>query len=163
LAALVAGALALAFAAACGGGEPAPAKETAQPFPADSPLTLVDGGQGGVTGRVIWLTPEVLAFPGMERAGSLDFSRHLAFYVRLDSDTVDLSGYDLGRISVLRDLEGGEYEPEAWFPWSVTSHHREGLLLFRTVELGGAGVELVIRGLGGVTERSYRWPELPGG
>lgn len=162
-AAVVVAALALAFAAACGGGDPVPATETPQPFPADSPLTLVDGGQGGVTVRVTWVTPDLLDSPEMERAGSLDLSQYLAFYVSLDSDAVDLLKYDLGRITVLRDLDGGEYQHEAWLPRSVASYHREGLLLFRKVELGGEGVELVIRGLGGVTERSYRWPEAPGG
>ena len=163
-AAVVVAALALAFAAACSGsGQPAPATETPQPFPADSPLTLVDGGQGGVTVRVTWVTPDLLASSEMERAGSLDLSQYLAFYVSLDSDAVDLLKYDLGRITVLRDLDGGEYQPEAWLPRSVASYHREGLLLFRRVELGGEGVELVIRGVGGVTERSYRWSEPPDG
>ena len=161
---LVAAVLALAFGAACGGkGEPPPATETPPPFPTASPLTLADSGQGDVTIRVTWVTPDLLASPEMERAGSLDLSQHLAFYVRLDTDSVDLSKYDLGRISVLRDLGGGEYQPEAWLPWSVASYHREGLLLFREVELGEQGVELVIRGVGGVTERSYRWSEPPDG
>jgi len=160
---LVAAALALAFAACGDGGDPVAATETPQPFPAASPLTLVDAGQGDVTIRVTWVTRGLLAFPEMERAGSLDLSRYLAFYVRLDTESVELSKYDLGRISVLRDLGGGEYQPEAWLPWGLASSHQEGLLLFRKVELGGQGVELVIRGIGGVTERSYRWSEPPGG
>ena len=160
---LLAVALALAFVAACGGAEPAPASETPEAFPAASPLTLVDGGQGGVTIRVTWVTPELLASPEMGRARNLDLSRYLAFHVRLDTDALDLSRYDLGRVSVLRDLDGGEYQPEAWRPWSFAPYQREGLLLFRRVELSDQGVELVIRGLGGVTERSYRWPEPPGG
>lgn len=158
-------AAALVFASACGGdgGGAAPATETPQPFPPDSPLTLVDGGQGGLTLRVTWVTPDLLASPEMERAGSLDLSQSLAFYVSLDTEAPDLSTYDLSRITVLRDLDGGEYQPEAWFPWSYSTYHREGLLLFRKVELGSEGVELVIRGLGGVTERSYRWSEPPDG
>jgi len=159
---LVAAVLALAFAAACGGdGEPAAQAPESAPTP--SPLTLVDGGQGGVTIQVTWVTTDLLASPEMEDAGDLDLARYLAFYVRLDADSADLSKYDLGRISVLRDLSGGEYQPEAWRPLNVAGDHREGLLTFRKVELGGEGVELVIRGVGGVAERSYRWFTLPSG
>jgi hypothetical protein len=163
-AALVAAVVAVALAAACGdGGEPAPTAGTPQSLLTASPLTLVDGGQGGVTVQVTWVTQELLASPEMERADQLDLSQHLAFYVQLDTDSGDLSKYDLSRISVLRDLSGGEYQPEAWLPWNTDSSHREGLLLFHRVELSGDGVELVIRGLGGVTERSYRWFAPPEG
>ena len=162
LAVLVAAVFALAFTAACGdGGEPAAPAPESPPTP--SPLTLVDGGQGGVTIEVTWVTPDLLASPEMERAGDLDLSRYLAFYVRLDADSADLSKYDLGRISVLRDLSGGEYQPEVWLPWNVAGDHRGGLLIFHKVELGSEGVELVIRGVGGVAERSYRWFTLPSG
>lgn len=156
--------LAVASATACGdGGEPAQTDGTPQSLLAASPLTLVDGGQGGVTVQVTWVTQEFLAFPEMERADQLDLSQHLAFYVQLDTDSGDLSKYDLSRISVLRDLSGGEYQPEAWLPWSIDGSHRKGLLLFHRVELGSGGVELVIRGVGGVTERSYRWFAPPEG
>jgi hypothetical protein len=159
---LVAAVFALAFAAAChsGGDRAAPAPKSS---PTPSPLTLVDGGEGGVTIQVTWVTPDLLASPEMESVGDLDLSRHLAFYVRLDADSADLSKYDLGRISVLHDLSGGEYQPEAWLPLNVADDHREGLLIFRKVDLGSEGVELVIRGVGGVAERSYRWFTPPTG
>jgi len=153
---LMAATFALAFASACGDGG-GPAAETPSSVPTASPLTLIDAGQGGVKVQVTWVTREFLASPEMERAGRLDLAQYLAFYVQLDTDSGDLSKYDLSRISVLRDLSGGEYQPEAWLPWSIDGSHRKGLLLFHRVELGGDGVELVIRGVGGVTERSYRW------
>jgi len=156
-------ALCAALLLACGGDDdPAPVAGTPASLEA-SPLTLIDGGQGGVTVRVTWVTQEFLASPEMERADRLDLSQYLAFYVQLDTDSSDLSKYDLSRISVLRDLSGGEYQPEAWLPWSIDGSHRKGLLLFHRVELGGDGVELVIRGVGGVTERSYRWFAPPEG
>jgi len=154
----VAAAFAVALGAACGGGgDPAPANETPQSLLTASPLTLIDGGQGGVTVKVTWVTQELLASPEMTRAGQLDLSQYLAFYVQLDTDSGDVAKYDLSRICVLRDLSGGEYQPEVWLPWNIDGSHREGLLLFRRVSLGNDGVELVIRGVGGVTERSYRW------
>ena len=159
---LVAAVFALAFAAACGGGGD-PAAHAPESPPTPSPLTLVDGGQGGVTIQVTWVTTNLLASPEMESASDLDLSRYLAFYVRLDADSADLAKYDLGRISVLHDLSGGEYQPEAWRLLNVAGDHQEGLLTFRKVDLGGEGVELVIRGVGGVAERSYRWFTLPGG
>ena len=159
---LVVALLAMIFAAACGDGSE-PAAQAPESAPTPSPLTLVDGGQGGVTIQVTWVTADLLASPEMEGAGDLDLSRYLAFYVRLNTDSADLSKYDLGRISVLHDLSGGEYQPEAWRPLNVSNDHREGLLTFRKVDLGGEGVELVVRGVGGVAERSYRWFTLPGG
>jgi hypothetical protein len=160
---LVTAVFAVAFAVACGdGGEPSRAPETPESLSTASPLTLVDGGQGGVTVQVTWVTPEFLASSESGRVGDLDLSRYLAFYVRLDAESTDLSKYDLSRISVLRDLSGGEYQPEAWLPWNVAGDYREGLLLFRKVKLSQEGVELVIRGVGGVTERSYRWFAPPG-
>jgi hypothetical protein len=159
----VAAALAALSAVACGGDGGAPPAETPESLPTASPLTLSDGGQGGVTIQVTWVTPELLASPQMVEAGDLDLSRYLAFYVRLDAESADLSVFDLSRISVLRDLTGGEYQPEAWLLSDVADNHREGLLLFRRPELGPEGVELVIRGVGGVTERSYRWLVPPGG
>jgi len=161
-AALVAAVLALAFAAACGDSRQ-PAAPAAESSPTPSPLTLVDGGQGGVTIQVTWVTPDLLASPEMASAGDLDLTRYLAFYVRLEADSADLSKYDLSRISVLHDLSGGEYDPEAWLPLNVAGDHREGLLIFRKVQFGGEGVELLIRGVGGVTQRSYRWFTLPSG
>jgi len=161
---LVTAVFSVAFVPACGDGVGrAPAAGTPQSQPTTSPLTLVDGGQGGVTVQVTWVTQDFLASPEMERADRLDLSEYLAFYVQLDTDSGDLSKYDLSRISVLRDLSGGEYQPEAWLPWSIDGSHRDGLLLFHRVELGGEGVELVIRGVGGVTERSYRWFAPPEG
>jgi hypothetical protein len=159
---VMAAVFALGFAAACGGGSD-PAAQAPESSPTPSPLTLVDGGEGGVTIQVTWVTPDFLSSPEMESAGSLDLSRYLAFYVSLDADSADLSKYDLDRISVLHDLSGGEYEPEAWLPSNIAGDHREGLLIFRKVQLGGEGVELVIRGVGGVAERSYRWFTLPEG
>jgi hypothetical protein len=159
-AALVVAVFALAFAASCGGGEPAP---TAQPSPTPSPLTLVDGGQGGVTIQVTWVTPDLMATPEMDGAGEVDLSRFLAFYVRMDSQSTDLSKYDPSRVSVLRPLNGGEYEPQSWILLNVADDHRDGLLVFPKVDLGGGGVELVFRGVGGVPERSYRWFTPPGG
>jgi hypothetical protein len=158
----VAAVFALAFAAACDdGGETA--TQARQPMPAPSPLTLVDGGQGGVTIQVTWVTPDLLGSPDMERVADLDLSRYLAFYVRLDTNSADLSKCDLGRISVLHDRSGGEYQPQVWLPLNVAGDHREGLLVFRKVGLGSEGVALEIRGVGGVPERSYRWFTLPSG
>ena len=159
----VAAALVVVLGTACGDGGGAQPVETPESLPAAAAdFTLSDAGQGGVSIEVTWVTPEILALPQMERAGELDLSRYLAFYVRLNAESTDLSKYDLVRISVLRDLGGGEYQPEAWLLWDAADNYREGLLLFLKPELGPEGVELVVRGVGGVTERSFRWLALPG-
>lgn len=87
-----------------------------------------------------------------------------AFTVVLDTHTVNLDAYDLLRLSVLRTADGQEVQPISWNA-PAGGHHREGTLTFPAVAADGSPLittgatpfELLIRDVGGVGERSFRW------
>ena len=84
----------------------------------------------------------------------------LSFAVAMNTHSVDLDGYDLGELAVLRDEHGNEYRPESWDS-APGGHHRRGTLTFDaldSVENGEAAVvEMVIRDIAGVGERVLTW------
>ena len=59
-------------------------------------------------------------------------------------------------ISVSDDKEN-TYQPIAWEGPGPGGHHREGALMFDPVEPSPEYVELKIRDVGGIAERSFRW------
>jgi hypothetical protein len=89
-----------------------------------------------------------------------------AFAVVLDTHTVNLDAYDLLPLSVLRTADGQEVQPISWTA-QAGGHHREGMLTFPTLAAdgsplitpGAAPFELLIRDVGGVAERAFRWTE----
>lgn len=103
---------------------------------------------GGVTISATW------AGPG---AGPV-------FAVALETHRVDLDGYDLGRLAVLRADEGAEIAASGWDA-PTGGHHREGTLTFPTVDHDGRPtvdqgtrtLRLIIRDVAGVPERSFAW------
>ena len=88
----------------------------------------------------------------------------LAFRVVLDTHSVDLDGYDLGALTLVRGDQGAEVWPISWDA-PPGGHHREGSLVFPDAssdEMPVIGpdtraLELVIRDVGGVQERVFRW------
>ena len=97
---------------------------------------------GGVTAKVTYLNP-----------GSNDDPR---FQVVLDTHSVGLDGYDLKSITVLRDDAGKSYPP-AGAENKGGGHHREITLSFPKVSPEAKRLELVIKDIAGVKERSFRW------
>ena len=82
-----------------------------------------------------------------------------AFEVVLDTHSVDLDSYDLGLTSVLKTGRGQELAPTGWDA-EKGGHHRSGNLLFGSLdqkELSGDHLELVIKDINGVPERSFHW------
>jgi len=84
----------------------------------------------------------------------------MVFNVSLNTHSVDLDGYDLAEMAVLRDDTGNEYQPILWDAASG-GHHRQGVLTFPlpdSVKRGTARhVEMVIRGVAGIDERVLTW------
>lgn len=86
------------------------------------------------------------------------------FTVALDTHSVDLDGYDLLRLAALRTDQGAEVQPSSWDA-PKGGHHREGKLVFPTAAADGSPLlgpqthtlELVIRDIAGVRERTFRW------
>jgi len=88
--------------------------------------------------------------------------RPLAFDVTLDTHSVELDGYDLARLALLRTDRGDDLKPARWDA-PEGGHHRQGALSFdlsaeEAGRLDGASyLELVIRDVAGVPERTFRW------
>jgi hypothetical protein len=86
------------------------------------------------------------------------------FNVAMNTHAVDLDGYDLKQLAVLRVDGGREMQPSSWEA-PKGGHHRSGTLTFPTTTADGKPfisadthtVELVIRGVAGVPERVFIW------
>lgn len=113
---------------------------------------LKRSSQGGnVTIDITWENPS--------EAGNSS----VRFDVAMNTHSVDLDGYDLGELAVLRNDQGVEAMPDKWDA-PLGGHHRKGELVFSKGKNGqpiiGPGtkaIELLIRDVGGVKERSFRW------
>lgn len=113
-----------------------------------------DRGEGGVEIEVIFVTPAYLASGGAD-ARRYEPDTHTVFLVAMNTHTVDLAGYDMVTVSALR-AGGRVHAPLRWVSTSDNSHHRSGALIFPKVA-GGQDLELVIRTVAGVPERTFRW------
>lgn len=78
------------------------------------------------------------------------------FKVVLDTHSVDLSE-DLVKVTTLKDENGKEYKPISWDGSVPGGHHREGVLKFGSLLPKPQSVELIIRGIGGISERKFLW------
>ena len=92
------------------------------------------------------------------RATLLDFKTtgDLRFHVALDTHSVDLEGYDLKAISVLRDDAGNTYLP-TMVENKGSGHHRETTVRFAKIANNTKRIELLIKDIAGVKERIFRW------
>jgi hypothetical protein len=85
------------------------------------------------------------------------------FRVALDTHSVNLDDIDLSGLAFLR-ADGVEVLPVSWDA-PKGDHHREGTLAFPAttpdgsplIDTGTMTIELVIRDVAGVAERTYRW------
>ena len=109
--------------------------------PTSGSIQTSDGGQ--VTAVVRWAGPSVGA----------------VFDVKLDTHSVDLDALDLTN-AVLRNDRGDTMIARPWAA-AMGGHHREGTLAFEgdasTFFAGSKWIELVITGVGDVSERTLRW------
>lgn len=106
-----------------------------------SGLTQTVAG-GGVTAKVTYLNPK-----------SSDEPR---FQLVLDTHSVALDGYDLKSLTVLRDDTGKDYLPIG-AENKGSGHHRETTLIFPQVSRETRRLEIVIKDIAGVKERTFRW------
>ena len=131
---------------ACASGQPA-AKGLAT-GPDQQAATTQTSEAGQVAVKVTW--------PGR--------SAGLAFRVVLETHAVDLDGYDLTQLALLRTDRGASARPQSWDA-PKGGHHREGTLRFPDTSAEGhplvtpdtRALELIIRDVAGVAERTFRW------
>ncbi len=106
---------------------------------------------GNVTIEVTWENPQ-------EKNGPLTFS------VAMNTHSVNLDGFDLSELAVLRNDSGQQVKPQQWEAPSG-GHHRSGTLTFPfkgesgkpIVGTGTKTLEMVIRDVAGVKERVLQW------
>ena len=80
----------------------------------------------------------------------------LVFEISMETHSVNLDGYDLKQLALLRDDKGGEYSPIEWDS-APGGHHRGGKLVFAHPDKSPRMFELTIRNVAGVNERVLRW------
>lgn len=78
------------------------------------------------------------------------------FNVAVDTHSVELD-QDFMQIITLSDDQGNVYKPTAWEGALPGGHHREGIVVFSPVYSSPQSVELKIKDVGGIPERSFRW------
>jgi hypothetical protein len=135
------------------GGQPQSPMQTA-----GSPQNLTqEDTQGAVTVTATLLTPDKPRTDGK-----------LAVQVKLDTHAVDLDQYQLEKLALLHDALGREVQALGLESPSGSGHHREGVLTFPETDASGKpllspeakSLTLILRGIGGVQERMFRW-QLP--
>jgi hypothetical protein len=128
------------------------------PQTAEQPQNLTQQDtQGAVTVTATLLTPDTPRADG-----------RLAVQIKLETHSVDLDQYQLEQLAVLRDPQGREIAALGLELASGSGHHREGVLVFPATDLSGQASRspeaktftLILRGIGGVPDRVFRW-ELP--
>lgn len=77
------------------------------------------------------------------------------FEVVLSTHSVELNE-DLVKASILI-VDGKEYKPVSWEGPGPGGHHREGVLVFNAINPVSAYVELRIKDVGGIAERTFKW------
>ena len=113
----------------------------AQSLAAAPALTRTHAG-GGVTAKATYLNP-----------GGTEDTR---FEISLDTHSVDLDSYDLKALSSLRDDAGKVFRPSK-VENKGSGHHRQFVLVFPKPAQGNKRLELVIKDIAGVKERSFVW------
>jgi hypothetical protein len=78
------------------------------------------------------------------------------FDVVFDTHSINLDAYDLKALSVLRDDSGKIYEPLR-VENKGSGHHREITVVFPKPAADVKRLELVIKDLAGIKERSFLW------
>ena len=97
---------------------------------------------GGVTVKVIYLNPKSNENP--------------RFRVLLDTHSVNLDSYDLKGLTVLRDETGKSYLPTDTEN-KGSGHHRETILTFPKLSTETKRLEIAIKDVAGVKERTFSW------
>lgn len=78
------------------------------------------------------------------------------FEIALDTHSEELS-VDLVTVSELMDEQAKPYKPIAWEGDPPGGHHRSGVLKFKPISSLPKSLELRIKNVGGISERSFKW------
>lgn len=78
------------------------------------------------------------------------------FDITLNTHSEELSE-DLVAVSQLIDDQGKSFKPTAWEGAPPGGHHREGVLKFNPISPKPKSIEIKIKNVGGIQERSFKW------
>lgn len=78
------------------------------------------------------------------------------FDVRLNTHVAPIT-QDLAKVAVLGDGLGHEEKPTAWQGDPPGGHHRKGVLVFKPMRPMPKSINLKIRDVGGIAERTFSW------
>lgn len=129
-----------------------------------SPLLLDVGSNQQIkqpvdTGRSDWETKGDDQLPVTVTVTPIELAQDAErwkFQIIMDTHSGSLDDNLLGA-ATLADGKGGVYQPITWEGPGPGGHHREGTLIFNPVEPSPEYVELKIKDVGGIAERSFRW------
>jgi hypothetical protein len=112
----------------------------------------------GASGPPADLTRQVVG-GGVTVAATLltDRTDVTAIRLVLNTHSVNLDGYQFDTIAMLRDDKGKTYALEAVESASGSGHHRQAVLRFARADAGAKAMELVVKDVAGVKERTLRW------
>ncbi|HSB71770.1 MAG TPA: hypothetical protein VLT62_20770 [Candidatus Methylomirabilis sp.] len=83
-----------------------------------------------------------------------------AVKLALNTHSVNLDGYKLDALATLSDETGKAYPVTAVEQASGSGHHRQAVLRFGKVDAGAKTIELIVKDVAGVKERTFRWSTL---
>lgn len=78
------------------------------------------------------------------------------FAVSFDTHSEEMND-DVVNISVLRDSSGKEYTPREWRGDPPGGHHREGILVFKSITPQPDSISIVMKRRGEESERRFTW------
>ncbi|OGI82307.1 hypothetical protein A3I95_02830 [Candidatus Nomurabacteria bacterium RIFCSPLOWO2_02_FULL_44_12] len=83
-------------------------------------------------------------------------SEEWKFNIIMNTHSVELN-QDMTKIVVLLDDQGKEYKPLRWEGAEAGGHHREGILIWGVIVPMPKSVEIRIKDIGEIPERSFKW------
>lgn len=117
--------------------------------------------KGGIEVEIIWVTPEYLRARGQKPTPEQerDLISNLVFNIALTTHAGNLMNFDFAGSTSLK-INGQEAGKGTWQLVSADAHHPEGILRFASPVEPVKDLTLIIKGLGEVPERVFKW-ELP--
>lgn len=123
-------------------------------------LTRDEGtGRSVATAQINWETKTDDKSPVTIRVTPIEFGKEIEmwkFQIVFDTHSGSLDD-DLLTVVSLTDDEGNVYQPVALEGQGPGGHHRESTLIFNRIDPIPKYIELRIKNVGGVVERSFQW------
>jgi hypothetical protein len=134
-------------------------------------LVLWTRGSGGTTGTTNTAQSATGTMTQVNEGGQITIKATWqgkqagpVFALEMETHAVDLDGYNLRELAVLRTHPGMSIQPSGWDA-PAGGHHRSGTLSFPSTTASGGpvigpmtrSIELVIRDVGGIPERIFTW------